>query len=165
MSGQVRRNEWGQRRASGGDEQPRRTIFLYGTLTDLDVLAHVLGRPLVLNELVPATIDGFRRVQAAGVSYPLLVPDESSAVPGLLLCLPSPRDIICLDHFESGEYVAQRHHVRLEEGSTCEAWLYMGLPDFVAGEEAWDLAGWQERHKEAFLALCDEWMADCPESN
>jgi hypothetical protein len=39
----------------------------------------------------------------------------------------------------------------------------MGLPDLVPGDEPWDLGAWQQQHKQAFLAQCDAWMADCPE--
>jgi hypothetical protein len=26
----------------------------------------------------------------------------------------------------------------------------------------WNLGGWPSRHKEALLAACEAWMADCP---
>lgn len=138
------------------------SVFLYGTLTDADVLARVLGRDLAAGEVEPAWLDRFRRVRALGESYPLLVPAPEGTVAGLLLRAPSPADVARLNHFESGEYRAERHEVRLADGSACEAWLYMGLPDLVAGEEPWELPAWQERHKAAFLALCEAWMADCP---
>jgi gamma-glutamylcyclotransferase (GGCT)/AIG2-like uncharacterized protein YtfP len=139
------------------------SLFLYGTLTDPDVLQRVLARMVGEGELAPALIDGFRRVQAQSGSYPLLVQAPGAAVLGLLLLRPSRRDILRLNHFESEEYRAERHAVHLVDGSRREAWLYMGLPHLLASDETWDFATWQAQHKAAFLAQCDAWMADYPE--
>jgi gamma-glutamylcyclotransferase (GGCT)/AIG2-like uncharacterized protein YtfP len=138
-------------------------IFLYGTLTDRDVLARILARTLSADELEAAWLDEFRRVRALGASYPLLVPSLGAEVPGLLLRSAARADIARLNHFESCEYWAERHVVRLEDGSACNAWLYAGLPTLEPSQEPWDLATWQREHKAAFLAQCDAWMADCPE--
>jgi gamma-glutamylcyclotransferase (GGCT)/AIG2-like uncharacterized protein YtfP len=141
----------------------RQALFFYGTLADPDVLARVLGRAPSADKIVPGLLEGFCRLEARSASYPLLVPSSGATVSGLLLRFPSRRDIARLNHFESGEYQAERRTVRLDEGSDCEAWLYVGLPHLVLGEESWDLATWQQQHKAAFLAQCDAWMADCPE--
>ena len=127
------------------------------------MLAWVLGRVPSTLELVPASLDGFRRVRALAASYPLLVPSIGASVIGRLLARPSMTDLVRIDHFESGEYRAERRTIRLDGGSACEAWLYVGLPHLVPSEEPWDLAAWQRQHKAAFLAQCDAWMADCPE--
>ena len=37
-----------------------------------------------------------------------------------------------LNHFEGGEYRAELHPVRLADGGSCRAWLYVGLPAFKA---------------------------------
>ncbi len=94
----------------------RSSVFFYGTLTDPDVLQRVLARRTE-GELEPAWVDSFRRVQAMVASYPLLLPASGTSVPGLLLRHPSRSDIARLNHFESGEYRAERHTVRLEDGS------------------------------------------------
>src|SRR3954451_21868760 len=63
----------------------RQPLFFFGALMDLDVLAYLLERPVDLDDLQPATIAGFRRVRAAGASYPVLVPEAGGKVEGRLL--------------------------------------------------------------------------------
>jgi gamma-glutamylcyclotransferase (GGCT)/AIG2-like uncharacterized protein YtfP len=138
-------------------------LFLYGTLTDNAVLGRVLNRPLQADAQESALLIGFHRRRALGANYPLLVPLPDAAVCGLILRDLSRRDIGRLNHFEAGEYRAERHKVRLQDGSTCTAWVYVALPGLIPSSEPWDLATWQREHKQAFLAECDQWMADCPE--
>jgi gamma-glutamylcyclotransferase (GGCT)/AIG2-like uncharacterized protein YtfP len=143
------------------DEWP---TFVYGTLTDPDVLACVIGRKLFSHELgLRAWLDGFERAQALGASYPVLVPTPGAAVAGFLLTGLSPREVAGIDHFESGEYRAELYPVHAEDRRRREAWVYVGLPSLVATRARWDLAAWQQQHKSAFLAECEAWMADCPE--
>jgi ADP-ribose pyrophosphatase len=138
-------------------------IFLYGTLTDREVLVRVLCRALVSDELEPAVLENFLRVRAVGASYPLLTARPGALVRGIILRKASRGDIARLNHFEKGEYRAERHTVKLDDGSTWEAWLYSGLPHLLASEEPWELSAWQRQYKAAFLAECEAWMADCPE--
>jgi gamma-glutamylcyclotransferase (GGCT)/AIG2-like uncharacterized protein YtfP len=145
------------------DAAGRDPIFLYGTLTDQHVLTRVLKRVLTESDLAPAWLPDARCVAAAGASYPLLLPALGDAVQGLLIQPASEREIRRLNHFESGEYQAERRIVHLRDGAEREAWLYVGLPHLLASEEPWGLAAWQRNHKAAFLTLCDVWMADCPE--
>jgi len=141
----------------------RQPLFFYGTLTDLDVLAYVLERPIDLDDLVPATLVGYRRVQAVGVGYPVLVVDPAGAVEGRLLRRATRRDIARVNRFESGEYRAELHAVSTDDGATPPAWLYLGLDHLAATAEPWLLAAWQAMHKPGFFAACDGWMADCPD--
>ena len=146
----------------------REPLFFFGTLTDLDVLAYVLGRPVDLDDLEPAVLDGHRRVRALDASYPLLLPapfgTKAAAVSGMLLRRASRRDIARVNHFESGEYRAELRPVRaLGDGLTWQAWLYVALDGLAATDEPWELEAWRARHKPGFFAACDGWMADCPE--
>lgn len=137
----------------------RQPLFFFGTLTDLDVLAYVLARPIDLDDLMPATITGFRRMKARDASYPVLVPAPGERVEGRLLRHATRRDIARINHYESEEYRAELHRVVAADGGTHAAWLYLGLDHLAAGEEAWELGAWQERHKEGYFAACDGWMA------
>ncbi len=141
----------------------RQPLFFYGTLTDLDVLAYVLERPIDLDDLAPARLAGYRRVQALGVGYPVLVPDRAGVVEGRILRRTTRRDIARINHFESGEYRAELHAVATVDGAMPPAWLYMGLGHLAATGEPWSLAAWQAAHKPGFFAACDGWMADCPD--
>ena len=138
-------------------------VFLYGTLTDPDVLARVLGRPVRPDELEPAHLDGFCRLRAAAASYPVLVPAPDATVDGLLLRAAGRRDILRLNHFESGEYHAELRPVRTRDGTARPAWLYAARADLPASAEDWKIEDWRRRHLADFLPACDAWMADCPE--
>lgn len=143
----------------------REPLFFFGTLTDRDVLAYVLGRPVDLDDLVPAALDGHRRVRALYASYPLLAAAPAgSEVRGALLRRATRRDIARINHFESGEYVAELRPVRdVRSGTMRRAWLYVALDHLAASDEAWDLEAWRTLHKRDFFAACDGWMAGCPE--
>ena len=141
----------------------RQPLFFFGTLTDLDVLAYVLERPIDLDDLAPAALAGYRRVQALGVSYPVLVPDRAGVVEGRLLRRATRRDIARINHFESGEYRAELHAVSTDDGAAQPAWLYLGLGHLAAAGEPWLLGAWQAMRKPGFFAACDGWMADCPD--
>lgn len=141
----------------------RQPLFFYGTLTDLEILAYVLARPLDLDDLAPAALPHFQRLRARDASYPVLAPAAGQSAPGLLLRRASRRDIVRINHFESGEYRAELRPVRQPCGALRQAWLYAALDTLAPAAEPWDLASWQERDKPGFLAACDRWMLDCPD--
>ncbi len=138
----------------------RQPLFFFGTLMDLDVLAYLLERPVDLDDLRPASIAGFSRVRAVGASYPLLVPREDAVVEGRLLRRATRRDIARINHYESGEYLAELRHVVTGDGSEVAAWLYLGLHHLRASADPWSLADWQSCHKAGFFDACDGWMED-----
>jgi Gamma-glutamyl cyclotransferase, AIG2-like len=143
----------------------RQPLFFFGTLTDLDVLAYVLERPIDVDDLQPATIAGFRRRCALGASYPLLVPEADGRVEGRLLRRATRRDIARINHFESEEYRAELHAVVNAGGPAHAAWLYLGLDHLAVSDEPWSLDAWQRSHKPGFFAACDGWMADFAEAD
>jgi hypothetical protein len=138
----------------------RQQLFFFGTLMDLDVLAYLLERPVDLDDLLPAAITGFRRMRARDASYPVLVPQPGTSVDGRLLRKVTARDIARINHYESGEYLAELRHVVTGDGREVAAWLYLGLDHLEASDEPWSLAAWQRREKSGFFAACDGWMAD-----
>lgn len=140
----------------------RQPLFFFGTLMDLDVLAYLLERPIDLDDLAPARLDNFVRRQARAASYPVLVPDPSGIVEGVLLRRATQRDIVRINHYESEEYRAELHAVRASDGTEQAAWLYRALDHLEADEAAWDLVRWQQDHKADFFAACRGWMHDCP---
>jgi hypothetical protein len=140
----------------------RDPLFFFGTLMDDEVLSHVVGRPLAADELLPARLDGFRRVTVAGSSYPMLVADPAAGLDGRLLRRASRRDILRINWFESEEYRAERHRVRAG-GRDHLAWLFRALDGvMIATGRPWRLDDWRREHKAGFLERCAGWMADCP---
>ena len=142
----------------------RQPLFFFGTLTDLDVLAYLLERPVDLDDLQPATIAGFRRVRARGASYPVLVPAAEGRVEGRLLRKATARDIARINHYESEEYLAELRLVTNAAEEQVAAWLYLGLDGLAAGDTDWSLGEWQRTAKAGFLRACDGWMADFAEA-
>jgi hypothetical protein len=138
----------------------RLPLFFFGTLMDVDVLAYLLERPLDLDDLRPASITSFCRVRAVGTSYPVLVPQQGGVVEGRLLRRATVRDIARINHYESGEYLAELHHVVTADTGEVAAWLYLGLDHLQASDEPWSLADWQGHDKAGFFAACDGWMED-----
>jgi Gamma-glutamyl cyclotransferase, AIG2-like len=138
------------------------SFFFFGTLMDRDVLEIVLGRKVAENELAPARLTGYRRVRTASQPYPVLRPDRSGVVEGMLLVDPSSRDEARILHFEDEEYVARRTTVRLASDRALEARVFHALAEMGETEEPWEPDGWASRHKGSFLRQCREWMRDCP---
>lgn len=138
----------------------RHPLFVYGTLMDPVMLAHVLARGFAADDLVPAAIKGFRRVGTRAAGYPMLVPSPNALVEGRLLHRLGRRDIERINHYESGEYRAELRAVASGQGQEHAAWIYVALDHLRPTGEPWELAAWQARHKAAFFASCDRWMAD-----
>jgi gamma-glutamylcyclotransferase (GGCT)/AIG2-like uncharacterized protein YtfP len=142
----------------------RDTVFFYGTLVDADVLAAVLGRQVLVGEVVPGELAGFSRRRAVGVSYPVLAREEGGHVAGSVLLKADSGDIRRLNAFEGGEYRAARGTVRLADGSEIVAWYFTALAHLVAEPQEWVLAEWQRQAKAGFLGRCGGWAA-MPGSN
>lgn len=139
------------------------TLFLYGTLMDVDVMSKVLDRPFAERELLPATLSGWRRHAVRSASYPVILPDAAGRVEGRLMVRPAGHDLARIRHFESEEYLPQPVRVGLGDGSTVAADVFVALDGvFEVDEGGWDLAIWRERHKLEFMRRCDDWMRDCP---
>ena len=64
-------------------------VFLYGTLTDPEVVRRVAGDDRFLRAARPALLPGWRRARLRGTPYPTLVRDAEAAVHGLVAEVPS----------------------------------------------------------------------------
>ena len=139
-------------------------VFFYGTLMDRQVLRAVLGRTVLRQELVPATLVGFRREAALDLPYPLLVADENATVNGRMFLSSASRDIARINHFEHGEYWAARHSVLDRGGKWHQAWLYVALDCVLRPSgRPWELRSWARGGRATLLEACPQWMKDCPE--
>lgn len=138
-------------------------LFLYGTLMDVDVMAKVLDRPFAENELMPAVLPGWRRVAVRNATYPVILPDAAASVEGRLLARVGAHELARIRHFESEEYVTATVRVRLADGRTVPAEVFVALDGvFDLDAAGWDLAARRAAHKPDFLRRCDGWMRDCP---
>lgn len=60
-------------------------LFLYGTLLDPAVLARQAGEACLVRRLLPARLQGWRRVLLRGTPYPTLVRDPRGVTEGAVL--------------------------------------------------------------------------------
>ncbi|MEO6014920.1 MAG: gamma-glutamylcyclotransferase family protein [Devosia sp.] len=125
-------------------------LFVYGTLRDPDLLAGVLGRPLVANAMLAAAAPGFAAVHYPGRIYPALVRRPGAAAPGLVLTDLTPFERDLLDAYEGDEYVRQLIPAIIAE-ELHEAFAYLPAIAIAASAEPWSLAFWQEMHKRRVL--------------
>jgi hypothetical protein len=85
-------------------------LFFYGTLLDPDIQRRVVGRALTGAAFVPASLQGFRRVRAAGQWFPILVPGlRSDLVEGGLATDLDGREIARIVAYESTDKPACVH--------------------------------------------------------
>ena len=111
----------------------------------------------------PATLAGYRRVQAWVSATRCWCRIARGVVEGRLLRRATRRDIARINHFESGEYRAElqlRGHGR--GGDAAGMALSWAWTISLATAEPWLLAAWQAMHKPGFFAACDGWMAGLP---
>ena len=126
-------------------------LFIYGTLRDPDILAAVLGRPVPLEALQPATAADYKTVYVPGQVYPALVAAPGASAPGALLFELTDTDRAALDAYEGDEYRRAPLLVSTPAGAvTALTYLPTGAipPDAVA----WTLETWTTTHKPLVLA-------------
>jgi gamma-glutamylcyclotransferase (GGCT)/AIG2-like uncharacterized protein YtfP len=127
-------------------------FFFYGTLIDPDVRAHVL-RDLAPAAVEPATLPGWRRFAAKGVTFPIARPDPKAAIDGVLARGLSAEAGRRLDVYEGPGY--RRTAVDVTAGGKrVAAVLYVddGSGTLTAAPGTWDYETWVRRHKKAFMA-------------
>lgn len=131
-------------------------FFFYGTLRDADLLATVAGRPLALQ---PATAPGWRAQPLASAPYPVLVADPEHQAPGVLAAnVPAPV-AARLDAYEGAEYCRHAIEVRLPDGASRTAQVYVPRTARAPDPGAWDFAAWAEAHGPATRARATTWGA------
>ncbi|MBP0465063.1 gamma-glutamylcyclotransferase [Roseomonas sp. PWR1] len=78
-------------------------LFVYGTLLDPDVLARMSGEPSLPRRMMPARLEGWRRVHLRGTPYPTLVEDAGAAVEGAVV-RAGPAALARLSDYEGSAY-------------------------------------------------------------
>lgn len=97
-------------------------LFVYGTLTDPEVLRRVAGRVFAAE---PAVLDGFRRIAEPGC-YPFIEPSPGDRVAGLLLRGIDAAALGRLDDYEDEGRMYFRRSVQVRVGDTlamCETYV------------------------------------------
>ena len=125
-------------------------LFVYGTLQDADILSSVLGRPIDVSALTPASAPDHRAVVFPGRVYPALVPATGQHAAGLLLTCLTFADLAALGAFEGDEYRRDRIDVVVDD-TTILAEAYFPVMPIPATQPAWTLAEWTAHHKPSVL--------------
>jgi gamma-glutamylcyclotransferase (GGCT)/AIG2-like uncharacterized protein YtfP len=98
-------------------------LFVYGTLLDAGVLTRVSGERALAQRLVPARLDGWRRVFLRGTPYPTLVPAAGASVNGAVLRVGDAA-LARLSAYEGSAYVLTPLRVTTARGALrAHAWI------------------------------------------
>jgi hypothetical protein len=127
-----------------------RPLFGYGTLSDPDLLAGVLGRPLVAANILAAVAPGFRIAYYPGRVYPALLVAPGGRAEGLLLLDVTRFERDVLDIYEGAEYRRDIVSAIVDE-ELHEADAYLPTATVAGDAEPWSLGAWQASHKRAVL--------------
>lgn len=135
------------------EARPERSarFFFYGTLMDRDVLEAVLGRPVPVAAMRPAFLPGFRRRRRCGASYPVVLPEKSSTVEGIVMAGLGASDVAALVRYEGPAYRCARLDVRLADGRMVSATVFLPEAGCEATAEAWDLRTWRRRFARSYV--------------
>jgi len=126
-------------------------FFFYGSLLDPDVTALVIGRRLPPNAWRPATLPGFSRRKAKGVSYPVAVRDPKGMVQGAVVGGFSKREVQRLTAYEGPRYHTVPLKVRMHGRIVTVAVFEPKEKAFQPVDGMWSLAEWQRRDKRKFV--------------
>ncbi|MBX2855872.1 MAG: NUDIX domain-containing protein [Rhodobacteraceae bacterium] len=133
------------------------SLFFYGTLRDLDLLALVTGRESLAGvRLTPAKARGFRVERVAGESFPMAFGDtlpEAAAV-GLLVAGLNTEERERIAFFEDGDYALSPVMVETLDSPPRQVAAAMFQPTQRLREsgEPWDLDAWVKHDKALALA-------------
>jgi len=141
------------------DDIPTRTMFFFGTLMDMDLLAAVIGRLPAAAAREAAFLRGWRRVFVAGRTYPMLIPQPAGRVEGLLVGGLDERDCERLSFYEGWEYVTAPVTVRTLAGREVATAMFTCSDGVLADNRDWSLELWRRKHKPAALVAVAETMA------
>jgi hypothetical protein len=126
-------------------------FFWYGSLLDEDVTALVIGRRLPPGAWVPATLSGFTRRKAKGVSYPIAVRDPKGKIEGAVVSGLSKLEVARLTAYEGPRYHMVPLKVRLHGHIVTVSVYEPREKAFQPVDGAWSLAQWQRREKRKFI--------------
>src|ERR1700742_1020342 len=102
-------------------------FFFYGTLMDADLLSAVIGRRVRPTALKPALLRGFRRLAPNAFPYPIVIPDKSGSVNGVIIDGITPNEQKRLIAYESPGYEMLRVTVQMASRRHVKAYVFCGL--------------------------------------
>ena len=139
-------------------------FFFYGTLLDPAVRRLVLRRDVPSENVLPATLAGYRRYAVHDASYPAAVRQPGSEIEGIVLPGLDALDAARLSNFEGDDYVAALCPVVLREDRSGEdrpqeAWVFIATDRVRLSRTAWSLDSWRIAHRGRFLEIAHSRLA------
>ncbi len=125
-------------------------IFTYGSLMFPDVWLRVAGTPFPTR---PATLPGFAAWAVRGQTFPGLAPAPQAATRGVLHLDVTTEAAARLDAFEGAFYERVQVTVRLDDGTSAPACVYLVVPARRHELEPvlWDAETFRRLHLAGFL--------------
>jgi hypothetical protein len=133
-------------------------FFFFGTLLDDEVLQIVVGRTVADHDKRPATLSGYRRVKAEGVTYPIIVPREGGEVSGLHVSGITPGEVKRLIAYEGANYDLVLRNV-IASGRERPALVFVPVASggLTALDQDWSYGEWRRDHRAGFVARLRQW--------
>lgn len=127
-------------------------FFFFGTLMDSDVLAAVIERNVPEKFKHTAILNGWRRVSALDVPYPIIVDDPNSKVVGQFVEGLTYHDAINLMMYEGGDYGMVEKTVEVN-GMDKKAFVFVpsDKSTLIPLDKEWSLDNWQKEIKPYFF--------------
>ena len=126
-------------------------FFFYGSLLDPDVTALVIGRRLPPRAWVPASLAGYSRRKARGVSYPVAIRDPRGTIEGAVVGGFSRREVERLSAYEGPRYHTVPLKVRIHGRIVTVSVFEPKEKAFQPVDGVWSLVQWQQRYKRRFV--------------
>ena len=134
------------------------TLFFFGTLRDEAVLNIVLGSGFEHTHMQPGQLLGHRTELVQDEDFPMLVPDETSTVEGVVVSRLTEADLERINYFEDIDYVLEPFGIRC--GSVVEtAHLYVATEEIQPSGTPWHYEQWSEADRVYMRFLAEEHMA------
>lgn len=134
------------------------TLFFFGTLRDEDVLRIVLGSGFEHTVMQPGHLLGQRLELVHNEDFPMLVPDATGFVEGVLVDHLTEVDLERINYFEDIDYVLQPFDIRC--GSIVEtAHVYVATDEILSSGTPWHYEEWSESDRLYMRLLAEGHMS------
>lgn len=133
------------------------TLFFFGTLRDETVLRIVLGSGFDHTVMQAGTLPGHRTELVHDEDFPMLVPDDTQSVPGVLVSRLTEVDLDRINYFEDIDYVLSPFDIQC--GPVVEtAHLYVATEEIRPSGIRWQYEHWSEADRIYMRLLAEEHM-------
>ncbi|MCZ6863736.1 MAG: gamma-glutamylcyclotransferase [Alphaproteobacteria bacterium] len=135
-------------------------FFFYGTLLEPEVQRLVLQRDVPSENVVPATLVGYRRYMVLNASYPAVVRQPGAEIDGIVMIGLDALDAARLSIFEGDGYVAANCSVKITEDESgkdrpTQAWVFIASDRMPLTKADWSLKTWRVAHMGQILEIAN----------